>query len=121
MKLPERVTGAWEETKRALKGLCLTHRAGSELRACFLLTPANVCSCLPAGQRRAGPVPSRAPPPPRPRGLARLAGGARWGLGTHVPWVGAGRAQSPGAWTGAVRSACHLLQKGGPWFLKISC
>lgn len=128
MKLPVRVIGAWEEMKWALKCLCLTHRAGSELRARFLLTPCG-CPVLPphwmeaSGPRQAGLAPCPAGRLPRPGPEGSLGWQEEQGGGwahTRSPvqcWPGL----SPGARTGAIRSACHLLQKGGLWFLKIGC
>ena len=91
MKLPVRVIGAWEEMKWALKCLCLTHRAGSELRARFLLTPCG-CPVLPPHWTQASwpcqaglaPCPAVRLPRPGPEGSLWLAGGAGWGLGAHT-------------------------------------
>lgn len=102
MKLPVRVTGAWEEMKWALKCLCLTHRAGSELRARFLLTPCGCPVLLPhwtqaSWPRQAGLAPCPAGRLPRP--------GPEGSLG----W----QEQQGGGWA-HTRSVCSVLARPEP-------
>lgn len=117
------------------KTACLTHWAGSELHISrsVLLPGGNLLLAYPCRCPALPPRWTEASWPTRRSWLsaqqgtspawalrARAQGGADMGAGhTHISWFGAG--QGPGARTLAVRTACHLLLKGGCRFLKISC